>query len=119
MTGLFQIPDAATAGSVMGAIAWAYLATNAVRILSYLPQIVTVWRCRDGARAISLWTWGMWTVSHTTAVLYGVVVMHDVFFTLISVINLVGCGTVAIIAARRRLTLYRQMKSANLEWTRA
>ena len=70
-----QLPDA-PAGSLIATIAWAYLVTNAVRVLSYLPQIVTVWRCRDGARSLSLWTWSLWTASHITAVLYGTLVVH-------------------------------------------
>ena len=32
-----QLPDA-PAGSLIATIAWAYLVTNAVRVLSYLPQ---------------------------------------------------------------------------------
>ena len=87
------------------AIGWFYLVTNSVRILTYLPQIIAVWRCRDGARAISLLTWGSWSISNVAAVLYGMLVVHDAFFVAISTINLIGCGAVTVIAARRRISV--------------
>ncbi len=37
-------------------IAWAYLVTNAARVFTHVPQILTVWLCGDGARSISLLT---------------------------------------------------------------
>lgn len=72
------------ASAPLAAIAWAYLITNSARIITYLPQIQAVWRSTDGARAISLWTWGSWSVSHITALLYGVLVIEDGFFSLIT-----------------------------------
>ena len=59
---------------VAAAIGWFYLATNSARVLTYVPQIVAVWRCTDGARAISLLTWGSWMIANVTAVAYGVLV---------------------------------------------
>ncbi len=87
---------------VAAAIGWFYLATNSARVLTYVPQIVAVWRCTDGARAISLLTWGSWMIANVTAVAYGVLVVHDEFFVAISAINLTGCSAVTLIAARRR-----------------
>lgn len=94
---------AAPGGGVLDAIAWAYLVTNAARLLTYVPQILAVWRCRDGARSLSLLTWSSWVVSHVTAVLYGAVVTADRFLVVVSLINLVCCATVTAIAVRRRL----------------
>lgn len=86
----------------LAALGWAYLATNACRLLTYLPQIVVVWRCSDGAQAISLMTWASWSVSHLTALLYGTLVVHDGFLVAVSLINLAGCSVVTWIAYRRR-----------------
>ena len=96
MNAFFYPGDAAAAG-----IAWVYLITNFARVFTYAPQIVAVWRCRDGARAISLFTWYSWAVANLASTAYGVLVVHDVFFVVISMINLAGCATVASIAARR------------------
>ncbi|MBS0428869.1 MAG: hypothetical protein JSR41_16440 [Proteobacteria bacterium] len=86
----------------LGLIAWAYLLTNAVRVFTYIPQILAVWKCRDGARSVSLLTWGSWVLSHVAATAYGVLVVKDALFLLITLINFAGCGLVAAIAARRR-----------------
>lgn len=95
-------PPAAQAAACAAVIAWFYLATNSARLITYVPQIVAVWRCRDGARSISLLTWGSWTVSHFAAILYGIVVVPDLFFVCVSLVNLVSCAVVTAIAAQRR-----------------
>jgi len=92
----------ADALSWQGAIAWSFLLTNGGRLITYLPQILAVWRCQDGARALSLITWASWVVSHVTALFYGAVVLHDGFFVIVSLINLVCSSIVVAIAAHRR-----------------
>jgi uncharacterized protein with PQ loop repeat len=93
---------AADALSWQGVIAWSFLLTNGARLITYLPQILAVWRCQDGARALSLITWTSWVVSHVTALLYGAVVLHDPFFVVVSLINLVCSAIVVVIAGHRR-----------------
>jgi uncharacterized protein with PQ loop repeat len=84
-------------------IAWAYLVTNGARVFTYLPQIIVVYRCTDGARSTSLLTWGSWVIGQATGLAYGILVVDDLFFTVISAINLVCCGVVTAIAAQRRM----------------
>ena len=79
----------------LSTIAWGYLLVNATRVLTYVPQVMAVWRCTDGARSVSLLTWGSWTLSHVMAVLYGLLVVVDGFFVAISLVNLVGCAAIA------------------------
>ncbi|QHI99665.1 hypothetical protein GT347_17790 [Xylophilus rhododendri] len=95
-------PPLGADASLLSLIAWLYLLTNATRLVTYLPQIIVVWRCTDGARSVSVLTWGSWVLSQATATLYGTLVLHDLPFVLISLINLVGCGCVTVIAMRRR-----------------
>ena len=106
MNALSHPSDAAMAG-----IAWVYLITNFARVFTYAPQIAAVWRCHDGARAISLCTWYSWTASNLASAAYGVLVIHDACFGAISTINFLGCATVANIAAQRR----RQFNAAALQ----
>ncbi|MBS0293655.1 MAG: hypothetical protein JSS01_14190 [Proteobacteria bacterium] len=94
-------------GAMAATIGWFYLATNAARVFAYLPQITAIWRCHDGAQAISLLTWGMWTVSHVAALLYGALLMHDLYFVTISTVNLTGCGLIAALATWRRMEFER------------
>lgn len=89
-------------GPLLALIGWLYLLTNAARVLTYIPQIVVVWRCTDGAISVSLLTWGSWVLSNVTATVYAVLVVRDAFFVAISLVNLFGCAAVTAIAARRR-----------------
>lgn len=91
-----------SSASMQSIIAWLYLATNSARAITYVPQIIAVWRCNDGARAISLLTWWSWVIAQVTSTLYGALVIHDGFFVGISILNVVCCSLVALIAARRR-----------------
>ena len=88
--------------SAGGAIAWLYIVTNAARVFTYAPQLIVVWRSEDGARDISLLTWGSWVVANATAVAYGMLVVQDLFFTLIAMLNMVCCAAIACIALQRR-----------------
>ena len=97
--------------SWIGAIAWLYLVTNATRLVTYLPQIIAVWRCNDGAHSVSVLTWGSWVLSQGTAMLYGMVVLRDLPFVLIAVINFLGCACVTVIALRRRAQWKRMRAS--------
>jgi hypothetical protein len=83
-------------------IAGLYFLTNAARVFTYVPQLMAVWRSTDGARDISLLTWGSWVVANATAVTYGAFVIHDLFFTLIAVLNLVCCAAVTVVGVQRR-----------------
>lgn len=91
-----------TTDVLYGLVAWVYLLTNGARVVAYVPQIHAVWRCADGAASISLLSWGTWTLSHIAALLYGLLVLHDVPFVLVTSLHLAGCGTVTWIALRRR-----------------
>lgn len=91
-----------SSGSAAAGIAWLYLVTQSVRIVTYLPQIAAVWRCRDGAHAISLLAWYAWMASHLASIAYGVLVIHDALFVAIAAINGAGCAAVAALATHRR-----------------
>lgn len=82
-------------------IAWFYLITNTLRVVTYVPQIVAVMRSQDGARAVSLFTWGSWMVANGAAILYALL-LRDFFFMAISSINFLGCSAVTLITIQRR-----------------
>jgi hypothetical protein len=77
-----------------------------------VPQIVVVWRCTDGAFSVSLLTWGSWVLSHVSALFYGVLVVHDLPFVLITLINLLGCAGVTGIVMHRRTQWRRKLSLA-------
>ena len=82
-------------------IAWFYVVANALRVFTYVPQVIATWRSRDGARALSLLTWSSWLVANLASVLYGVL-LRDTFLTLVSLGNFLGCCAVTAIAVYRR-----------------
>jgi len=93
-------------------IGWAYVLANTGRVLSYLPQIATVWRCSDGARSISLLTWTYWAFSHLTASLYAGIVIDDWKLLAVSLGNLASCTTVVLITCLRRRSFRRRTAEA-------
>jgi hypothetical protein len=88
-------------------ISWIYLATNTVRIVFYAPQIMAVFRARDGASSVAISTWAFWTFANLTALLYGWMVIHDAGFTLIFAGNFFCTGVVTLVALHKRLTHHR------------
>lgn len=103
MMDLFS--ESAAAAQANGAewVAWLYVVTNSFRILAYAPQIRAVFRARDGAQAVSITTWGLFTCANLTATLYGWLVIQDSAFCAIFTGNLACTAAVTFIATMKRL----------------
>lgn len=95
---------------ILHAITGIYVACNAVRLVSYVPQIVAVAREHSGAHAISLVTWFFWTLSNAATAVYCSTVVNDVLLTGTMWGNTVGCFAVASLTV---------MKRQRYGWTRA
>ena len=100
---MVHLPSSLPDAGAMHLIVWLYVITNATRAVTYIPQIVVVWRCTDGARSVSLLTWGSWVLANVSAVLYAWCVIGDLPLVLISAVNLVGCAAVTGLAMQRRV----------------
>lgn len=87
---------------LLQAITAVYVACNAVRLLSYIPQIVAVSRERSGAHAISLVTWLFWTLSNASTAIYCSTVIHDVLLASAQWGNAAGCIAVATLTMMKR-----------------
>lgn len=79
-----------------------YVACNAVRLLSYVPQIIAVARENSGAHAISLVTWLFWTLSNASTAVYCSTVINDVLLTSTMWGNAAGCLAVASLTVMKR-----------------
>jgi hypothetical protein len=76
---------------------------NAIRIVSYLPQILRVARDANGASAISYATWSLWTAANATTGFYAFVNLHDGTLALLNLLNAACClAVIALTAAKRR-----------------
>jgi hypothetical protein len=76
-------------------LSWLFVASNAGRLIAYLPQIRSAWNCPAGARSVSLLTWSYFAFAHLTALLYSIHVLHDERATWIFAGNL--CVTVFLV----------------------
>ena len=75
---------------------------NSLRVLAYLPQIAKTIRDRSGAEAVSLATWGLFLISHASALGYALVNRGDWTMASMFLCNALGCATIVLIAAWKR-----------------
>lgn len=58
-------------------ITWLFVVANTGRLLAYLPQFLSAWRCPNGAVSVSIMTWCYFSFAHATALLYTALVLRD------------------------------------------
>jgi hypothetical protein len=84
-------------------VAACFVLFNAVRILLYIPQLVTCCRDAGGCPAINLFTWSSWIVANASTGLYMWIFLDDALGLAMNVGNALMCGaTVAVTVAKRR-----------------
>jgi len=79
-----------------------YVACNAVRLLSYVPQIIAVARERSGAHALSLTTWLFWTISNASTAIYCSTVITDMLLASTMWGNAAGCMAITSLTLAKR-----------------
>ena len=80
----------------------AFTLSNSLRVVAYVPQIATAFSDRSGAQAISFGTWGLFLVSHMSAMAYAFVNKADWTMASMFLLNAIGCCAILLIAAWRR-----------------
>jgi uncharacterized protein with PQ loop repeat len=58
-------------------VTWVFVVANTGRLLAYLPQFISAWRCPHGAMSVSIVTWCYFSFAHVTALLYAALVLQD------------------------------------------
>ena len=86
----------------------AFTLCNSFRVLAYLPQIATAARDRDGVRAISFTTWGLFLLSNVSAVAYALVNLDDWTMAAVFLANGAGCTAILVIGAWKRWQFRRR-----------
>jgi hypothetical protein len=68
-------------------LSWLYVVANSLRVAFYIPQIRAIWLNRHATQSNSLLTWGYFSLSHWTGVLYFSLAQHDPLALFISLSN--------------------------------
>src|SRR5215468_2733808 len=80
----------------------AFTLCNSLRVVAYFPQIARAARDQGGAQAISFGTWGLFLVSHTSAMAYAFVNKDDWTMASMFLCNALGCSAILLIAGWKR-----------------
>jgi hypothetical protein len=75
---------------------------NGGRIVAYVPQILCIYRDRNGAAAVSLTTWAMFAAGNLATVSYSLTVSGDVVVASVFALNAACCLAIMCLAACRR-----------------
>ena len=77
-------------------------AVNCVRLLAYVPQIVTIMRCRHGAQGVSCLSWALFGLAHLATALYAWVTAGDAWMAFVFLVNFAACGLIIALAIYKR-----------------
>jgi len=83
----------------------AFALLNGGRILAYMPQIMCVYRDRNGAESVSLVTWAMFTAANLATVSYSLTVSSDRMVASVFALNAVCCFAITGLVACRRVAV--------------
>jgi len=83
----------------------AFALLNGGRIFAYMPQIMCVYRDRNGAEAVSLVTWAMFTAANLATVSYSLTVSSDRMVASVFALNAVCCFAITGLVACRRVAV--------------
>jgi uncharacterized protein with PQ loop repeat len=93
----------------------AFALLNGGRVIAYMPQIVSVYRCQNGATAVSLLTWIMFSAANAATVTYALTVSSDLVVAGTFGLNALGCIIIAALVAFRRLSHGRRTEAAPIQ----
>ena len=83
----------------------AFALLNGGRIIAYMPQIMCIYRDRNGAAAVSLMTWSMFAAANLATVSYSLTVSSDFVVAAVFAMNAVCCLAITFLVARRRVAV--------------
>lgn len=89
----------------------AFALLNGGRVIAYMPQIICVYRDPNGAVAVSLLTWIMFTAANLATVSYALTVSCDMVVAGVFALNALGCLIITMLITVRRIARFRPVRS--------
>jgi uncharacterized protein with PQ loop repeat len=89
--------------SLVDAVTWTFVATNACRLFAYVPQIHAALTCRNGAASISRVTWSYFAVAHLSGHFYSLLVLHDARMASVLFGNFLACTSLVAIVTWKKV----------------
>jgi len=86
----------------------AFALLNGGRIVAYVPQIMCIYRDRNGAEEVSLTTWAMFAAANLATVSYSLAVSGDLVVASVFALNAACCLAITSLVAYRRLARVRR-----------
>ncbi len=88
-----------------------YVISAPLMLLAYFPQIITLFKNKDGAHSTSLMTWFIWTLALSINTAYAAWVNGDRYFLLSTASSLLGTSLVFAIACYKRWRIHHPLGS--------
>lgn len=85
---------------------------NALRLVSYLPQIYKIAHDVNGASAISYSTWFLWTAANGTTAVYSYSNLGDITLGLTNGLNALFCAAVIVLTAFKHHRFTSQLRQS-------
>jgi hypothetical protein len=85
---------------------------NALRIVSYLPQISKIARDTNGASAISYSTWSLWTAANGSTAVYSFSNLGDITLGLTNGFNALCCAVVVALTAFKHRQCHSRIRQS-------
>jgi hypothetical protein len=92
--------------------AGAFALLNAARTVAYLPQIARIYRDPNGAMAVSIITWLLFTSANVATVAYAVFASGDLLVAAVFCLNGVGCCAITLMTLTKRFNGFRREPQA-------
>lgn len=97
---------------------FAFSGLNSLRMIAYIPQIVSAARDGNGCPAISYSTWAMFMAAHVSAVAYSLVNVQDTHMALVFTVNATCCAAILAVVFFKRRQYARRMPVVEPERSR-
>lgn len=86
-----------------GIVVGTFTLVNSVRLLAYVPQMLSAARDANGASGISYATWSLFCISHLSTIAYALVSLGDLIMALLFFGNALAClAIIAITYVKRK-----------------